>query len=366
MALQIGLVGLPNVGKSTLFNALTNAGALVANYPFTTIEPNVGVIPVPDARLQKIGELIQPEELVPTTLRVVDIAGLVKGASQGEGLGNKFLGHIRGVDAVGMVVRCFEDAEVPHITPELDPVGDVDTVELELNLADLAIVEQRVERVRSQAKANPREHAAELALLEDLAKRLSTGEKLRRADLTDEVREAAREMQLLTAKPMLYIANVSESDLPQGGKLAECLRTLAAREGAEIVAICAKLEAELVESMTPEEAQAYLRELGLESSGLGRLIRAGYQLLDLITFFTTVGGKIVRAWTLQCGQTVLEAAGQIHSDMQRGFIRAEVMRYDDLARLGSAASARERGLAHTEGRDYVVQDGDIVHIRFNV
>jgi hypothetical protein len=366
MALQIGLVGLPNVGKSTLFNALTNAGALVANYPFTTIEPNVGVVPVPDARLQRIGEVIQPEELTPTTLRVVDIAGLVKGASQGEGLGNKFLSHIRAVDAVAMVVRCFEDPDVPHVTAELDPLGDVGAIELELNLADLAVVEQRIERVRNQAKANPREHAAELAMLEQIAERLSRGDKLRRAELSKEAQALVFEMQLLTAKPMLYVANVGEGDLPHGGKLVERLRLLASQEGAEIVAICAKLEAELAESMSADEAKAYLHELGLESSGLGRLIRAGYHLLDLITFFTTVGGKIVRAWTLSRGHTVLEAAGQIHSDMQRGFIRAEIMHYDDLARLGSVAAAREHGLVHTEGRDYVVQDGDIVHVRFNV
>ncbi len=366
MALQVGLVGLPNVGKSTLFNALTNAGALVASYPFTTIEPNVGVVPVPDPRLQTIARIMQPEEVVPATLRVVDIAGLVKGASKGEGLGNKFLGHIRNVDAIVMVVRCFADPEVPHVTTDLDPVDDIETVEVEMALADLTTVENTLERVRSQAKANPREYASQLAHLEALQQRLATGQPLRAPDVPAEERDMARDMQLLTAKPRLYVANIDEAELPEGGRSTERIRELAAREGATVLPICARLEAELVESLKPEEAEEYLREMGLESSGLGRLIRAGYHLLDLITFFTITGGKIARAWTLHRGETALGAAGAIHTDMQRGFIRAEVMHYDDLARWGSVATLRERGLVHIEGRDYVVQDGDIIHIRFNV
>ncbi|NLS76740.1 MAG: redox-regulated ATPase YchF [Chloroflexi bacterium] len=366
MTMEIGLVGLPNVGKSTLFNALTHAGALVASYPFTTIEPNVGVIAVPDPRLQVLGELIQPEELVPTTLRVVDIAGLVKGASQGEGLGNQFLGHIRNVDAIAMVVRCFEDDEIPHVTAELDPAGDIETIELELALADLATVERRLERAHTQAKGNPAAYAHEIAALESIKRRLEAGQPLRGASIPEDEAPLAQEMQLLTAKPRMYIANVSEGDLPAGGPLVEPVARIAAAEGASLAVVCAAIEAELVDSWDAEEAAAYLRELGLESSCLGRLVREGYRLLDLITFFTTVGAKIVRAWTLRRGQTVLEAAGKIHSDMQRGFIRAEVMAYDDLARLRSVAAARDHGLLRVEGRDYLVQDGDVLHIRFNV
>ncbi len=366
MALEIGLVGLPNVGKSTLFNALTHVGALVASYPFTTIEPNVGVIAVPDPRLQVLGELIQPEELVPTTLRVVDIAGLVKGASHGEGLGNQFLGHIRNVDAIAMVVRCFDDPEIPHVTAELDPVGDIETIELELALADLITVERRLEQAHTQAKGKPADYAGEIAALENIKRRLEAGQQLRGPVIPDDEALLAQEMQLLTAKPRLYVANVSEDDLPEGGRWAPAVAQIAAAEGGSMVTICAAMEAELVDGWDPEEALAYLRELGLESSCLGRLVREGYRLLDLITFFTTVGAKIVRAWTLRRGQTVLEAAGKIHSDMQRGFIRAEVMAYDDLARLRSVAAAREHGLLRIEGRDYIVQDGDVLHIRFNV
>ena len=366
MALQVGLVGLPNVGKSTLFNALTSASALVANYPFTTIEPNVGVIPVPDPRLQEIAEIIQPEEAVPTTLRVVDIAGLVKGASHGEGLGNQFLGHIRNVDAVAMVVRCFEDPEVPHVTADLDPRGDIETVELELVLADLATVERRLESIRSQAKGMPREFAQELSDLERLKERLTAGECLRHVDLTEGEAELAKGLLLLTAKPRLYVANVSEADLPDGGPATESVAQVAAQEGASVVVLCASLEAALSEGWSPEEAAEYLRELGLQSSCLGRLIQAGYAMLNLVTFFTTVGAKTVRAWTLVRGQTSLEAAGKIHSDMERGFIRSEVMRYKDLARYRSVALLRDHGLLRVEGRNYVVEDGDVLHIRFNV
>ena len=366
MALQVGLVGLPNVGKSTLFNALTNASALVANYPFTTIEPNVGIVPVPDRRLQEIAEIIKPEEAVPTTLRVVDIAGLVKGASHGEGLGNQFLGHIRNVDAVAMVVRCFEDPEIPHVTERLDPRGDIETVELELLLADLGTVERRLESVRSQAKGMPREYAQELSDLERLKERLTAGECLRRGDLPESEAELAKGLMLLTAKPRLYVANVSEADLPEGGQAVEAVTLVAAQENARTVVLCASLEAALSEGWSPEEAAEYLRELGLSSSCLGRLIQAGYAMLNLITFFTTVGEKTVRAWTLVRGQTALEAAGKIHSDMERGFIRAEVMRYEDLARHRSVAALRDHGLLRVEGRSYLVQDGDVLHIRFNV
>jgi ribosome-binding ATPase len=366
MALQVGLVGLPNVGKSTLFNALTNAGAMVANYPFTTIDPNVGVVPGPDPRLDEIAAIVQPQEATPTTLRVVDIAGLVKGASHGEGLGNQFLGHIRNVDAIAMVVRCFDDPEIPHVTADLDPAGDVETIELELALADMATVERRIEAVRDASKGRPREHAHEIAAMESIRERLERGEPLRAVDLDEHEVAQAQALSLLTAKPRLYVANVDEDGLPEGGALVQRVREVAQAEGASVVAICASLEADLAAGWSADEAAEYLAELGLGSSCLGRFIRSSYDLLDLITFFTTVGGKQVRAWTLPRGQTALQAAGQIHTDMAKGFIRAEVAAYDDLTEQGSYAQLREHGLVRIEGRDYVVADGDILHIRFNV
>lgn len=365
MTLQLGLVGLPNVGKSTLFNALTRAGAAVASYPFTTIDPNVGVVPVPDARLERIADIIRPERVVPATLRVVDIAGLVKGASRGEGLGNQFLSHIRGMDAIAMVVRCFHDEDVPHVTETLDPVEDIETVELELVLSDLEIMERQLERVRTQAKGRPRDFDGQIAALEAVIDGLRAGRPVRRLELTDAQHEALRDVPLLTNKPLLYVANVSESDLPEGGELAGRVRRHAEVEGVETITLCAALEAELLD-LEPDEAADYLSELGLDAPGLERFIRAGYRLLNYITYFTTTGGHEVRAWTLQRGQTAIDAAGQIHSDMARGFIRAEVVAYDDLDAAGSMARVREAGRLRLEGRDYVVRDGDVVHIRFNV
>ncbi len=364
MGLQIGIVGLPNAGKSTLFNALTHAGVAVASYPFTTIEPNVGVVPVPDRRLQDIAAIVGPERVVPATVEFVDVAGLVKGAHRGEGLGNQFLGHIRTVDAIAMVVRCFRDENVPHPEGVIDPRADVETLTLELTLADLATVERRLEKVRGQARARPKEFGALQDVLERVAQALGAGQPVRRLELTPEERAMLRELNLLTAKPVLYVANVGEEDLPEGGEHAATVCEIAAAEDAECVVLCAEIEAELLD-WPEEEAAEYRQALGLEEPGLHRLIRAGYRLLDLVTFFTTTGGREVRAWTVRRGTPVVEAAGKIHSDMQRGFIRAEVLSYEDLMQVGSFAAAREQGLVRTEGRDYIVQDGDIIHIRFS-
>ena len=363
MGLRIGIVGLPNAGKSTLFNALTHAKVAVASYPFTTIEPNVGVVPVPDRRLQDIAAIVGPERVVPATVEFVDVAGLVKGAHRGEGLGNQFLGHIRTVDAVAMVVRCFRDENVPHPEGVIDPQRDIETLTLELTLADLATVERRLEKVRGQARARPKEFGALLDVLERVEQTLSVGQPVRRLELAPEERAVLRELSLLTAKPVLYVANVGEEDLPDGGEYAATVCEMAAVEGAECVVLCAEIEAELLD-WPAEEAAEYRQALGLEEPGLHRLIRAGYRLLDLVTFFTTTGGHEVRAWTVRRGTPVVEAAGKIHSDMQRGFIRAEVLSYQDLMQAGSFAAAREHGLLRTEGRDYIVQDGDIIHIRF--
>ena len=363
MGLQIGIVGLPNVGKSTLFNALTRAGAAVASYPFTTIEANVGIVVVPDARLERVAAIVRPNEVKHTTIEFVDIAGLVKDAHLGEGLGNQFLGHIRNVDAIALVVRCFEHPDVAHVTAELDPLGDCDVIDLELCLADLETVERRLDKVHSVAKAQPRQFAAELECLVRLKDHLAAGRTAAGFVFSDAEGDWVGPLNLLTAKPRLYIANVGESDLPYGGPLAAPVVHRAATEGAGAVVICAQLESDLAD-WPPEDAAEYRAGLDLGQTGLERLVEASYRLLDLITFFTATGTNVVRAWTLKRGQTAYDAAGKIHGDMQRGFIRAEVVSYPDLVASGDFSTAREKGILRLEGRDYVVRDGDIIHIRF--
>jgi len=364
MALQIGIVGLPNVGKSTLFNALTRANAQVASYPFTTIDPNVGVAEIPDPRLAQVAAVVHPKRQTPAAIEFVDIAGLVKGAARGEGLGNQFLGHIRNVDAIALTLRCFEDPDIPHQFEAVDPLLDLDTVNLELALADIASVERRLEKARSAAKATPREFAPQIECLEKLRAHLNAGR--RAVHFIGSERECAwvAELGLLSAKPQLLVANVGENDLPAGGPLAQRVLARAAAEGAGAVVLCAKLEADLAQ-MAPAEAEEFRVGLGLGESGLIRMAQAGYQLLDLITFFTATGVEEVRAWPLRAGSSVWEAAGLIHTDMQKGFIRAEVIAWDELVRLGSWSHAREIGHARIEGRDYIVRDGDVIHIRFS-
>jgi ribosome-binding ATPase len=363
VTLQVGLVGLPNVGKSTLFNAVSQAGAEAANFPFCTIDPNIGVVPVPDPRLTRLAELARSAKVVPTAIEFVDIAGLVAGASKGEGLGNQFLAHIREVDAVCNVVRCFEDDDVVHVSGSVDPARDIEVITTELALKDLETVEKRVERgqraVKSGDKDLIRQHQQTLALRDHLAE----GQVAR--TFTGELDPAlARELSLLTAKPVLYAANVAESDLPKGNEHVEVVRDIAAHEGAEVVVVSAQVEAELAELPADERAE-FLASLGLESSGLERLIASAYELLGLLTYFTA-GPKEARAWTVPAGSTAPRAAREIHTDFERGFIRAEVIAFEDYDQLGSEAAARDAGRLRVEGKDYVVADGDVIHFRFNV
>src|SRR5436190_1200011 len=365
--LQAGIVGLPNVGKSTLFNALTaQEAALAANYPFATIEPNVGVVAVPDERLEPLAKVVKTDVIVPATVEFVDIAGLVRGASKGEGLGNQFLANIRETDAVIQVVRCFEDDNIIHVEGSVHPVRDIETIQIELALADLASAEKRRDKATRAAKAGDKDAKIELELLDKIQPKLEEGLPARSADLTDDERAIVKGWFFLTTKPTIYAANVDEATLadPDANAHVKTVMAHAAAEKAEVVVICAKLEAELV-ALDPAERSEYLKDLGLASSGVDKMIKSAYKMLGLMSFLTA-GEKEVRAWTIPIGTKAPKAAGTIHTDIERGFIRAEIISYDDLIACGSRKAASEKGLARLEGKEYIMQDGDVVDFRFNV